>query len=66
MAKLQASDLRNKSVAELQQELIKLQKDQFNFRMQHSTGQLNQPHLLSVVRRDIARVKTLITEKAGS
>jgi large subunit ribosomal protein L29 len=66
MAKLQVSELRNKSQAELQEVLHGLLKDQFNYRMQKSTGQLAQPHLLSSVRKDIARVKTLISEKAGS
>ena len=66
MAKLQASELRGKSVKELNEVLLGLQKDQFNYRMQKNTGQLAQSHLLSVVRQDIARVKTLISEKAGS
>lgn len=66
MAKLEVSDLRGKSAAELQDVLHGLQKDQFNYRLARSTGQLAQPHLLSVVRKDIARVKTLISEKAGS
>lgn len=66
MAKVDVSELRGKSVAELHEVLNGLQKDQFNYRMQKSTGQLGQPHLLSAVRKDIARVKTLISEKAGS
>lgn len=66
MAKLQVSDLRNKSATELNEVLVGLQRDQFNLRMQKSTGQLAQSHLLTGVRRDIARVKTLIGEKAGS
>jgi len=40
-----------------------LYKDQFNNRMQNATGQLGQVHLLKEVKRDIARIKTLITEK---
>jgi large subunit ribosomal protein L29 len=66
MSKVQVSDLRTKSETELQEVLVGLQRDQFNFRMQKSTGQLGQSHVLSQVRRDIARVKTLLTEKAGS
>lgn len=66
MAKVDVSELRGKSAAELQTVLIGLMKDQFNYRMQKSTGQLSQSHLLSAVRKDIARVKTLISEKAGS
>jgi large subunit ribosomal protein L29 len=66
MAKVNVGELRGKTAAELQVALIGLMKDQFNYRMQKSTGQLSQAHLLSVVRKDIARVKTLISEKAGS
>jgi large subunit ribosomal protein L29 len=66
MAVLDTSELREKSVDELNEVLIGLLRDQFNYRMQKSTGQLNQTHLQSLVRKDIARVKTLITEKAGS
>ena len=66
MARLQVSELRAKSVKELNEVLTGLQKDQFNYRMQKNTGQLSQSHLLSAVRQDIARVLTLIGEKAGS
>jgi large subunit ribosomal protein L29 len=66
MAKLQVSELRNKTAGELNEVLLGLQKDRFNYRMQQSTGQLSQSHLLAGVRKDIARVKTLIGEKAGS
>jgi large subunit ribosomal protein L29 len=66
MARLQVKELRAKSVKELNEVLEGLHKDQFNYRMQKNTGQLAQSHLLSAVRQDIARVKTLISEKAGS
>ncbi len=66
MAGLEASELREKSLDELNEILEGLLRDQFNHRMQKTTGQLNQTHLLSAVRKDIARVKTLISEKAGS
>jgi len=60
---MKAQDLRDKSVEELQQSLLGLLKDQFNLRMQKATGQLAQTHLLGQVRRDIARVKTVLNEK---
>ena len=60
---MKASELRDKSVEELQAQLQDLYKDQFNTRMQSATGQLGQIHLLKSVRRDIARVKTIIAEK---
>jgi len=65
MAKLETKDLRSKSVVELQQVLQGLQKDQFNNFMKKNTGQLGQTHLLEETRKNIARVKTLISEKAG-
>ena len=63
---MKASELREKSVDELQEDLIGLLKDQFNFRMQKSTGQLGQTNLLKQVSKDIARVKTVLNQKAGS
>ena len=63
MAKYETSELREKSVDELNEVLVELLRDQFNHRMQKATGQLGQTHLISVVRKDIARVKTLINEK---
>ncbi|EXJ10309.1 MULTISPECIES: 50S ribosomal protein L29 [Nitrincola] len=62
---MKATELREKSVEELQQTLLGLLKDQFNLRMQKATGQLAQNHLVGQVRRDIARVKTLLNQKAG-
>jgi len=60
---MKVSELREKSVEELKSTLSDLYKDQFNHRMQQSTGQLGQTHLVGEVRRDIARVKTIIIEK---
>jgi large subunit ribosomal protein L29 len=62
---MKAQDLREKSVDELGTELKDLLADQFKYRMQKATGQLGQSHLLKEVRRDIARVKTIINQKAG-
>jgi large subunit ribosomal protein L29 len=62
---MKASELRSKSVEELNQDLLGLLKDQFNLRLRKSTGQLNQSHLLRQNRRDIARIKTVLTQKAG-
>ncbi len=61
---MKASELREKSVDELQENLVALMKDQFTYRMQKSTGQLNQTHLVKEVAKDIARVKTVLNEKA--
>ncbi|BDM66152.1 50S ribosomal protein L29 [Shewanella sp. NFH-SH190041] len=63
---MKASELREKSVEELNAELLGLLREQFNLRMQNATGQLSQTHQLKTVRRNIARVKTIITSKAGA
>ena len=61
---MKASELRDKSVEELKDTLVALAKDQFNNRMQKSTGQLGQTHLLKTVKKDIARVKSVLNEKS--
>lgn len=64
---MKAKELRNSTEAELQRQLDELLKEQFNLRMQKGTGQLARPSQVRVVRRDIARIKTLMSEmKAGS
>lgn len=63
---MKAQELRDKSVNELKTQLLDLLREQFNLRMQKATGQLSQAHLLKQTRRDIARVKTVINEKAGN
>lgn len=62
---MKANELREKTVEQLNEQLLELLRDQFNLRMQKATGQLNQSHLLTQVRRDIARVKTVLNQKAG-
>lgn len=60
---MKAGDLRTKSSAELNDELLKLRKDQFNLRMQGATGQMPRPDQFRKVRKGIARVKTILNEK---
>ena len=62
---MKANELRGKSVEELNKELLGLLKEQFNLRLRKVTGQLNQSHLIRQNRRDIARIKTVLTKKAG-
>ena len=62
---MKASELRGKSVEDLEKDLLSLREEQFRLRMQKSTGQLAQSNLLQQNQRDIARVKTVLTEKAG-
>ena len=59
---MNAADLRSKSADELNDELIALRREQFNLRMQQATGELAQVHQHSRVRKDIARVKTVLNE----
>ena len=61
---MKAADLRGKSVEELNNELIELRRAQFSQRMQLATQQLNKVDQVSKVRRDIARVRTVLAEKA--
>ncbi|MDP4909897.1 MAG: 50S ribosomal protein L29 [Burkholderiaceae bacterium] len=63
---MKASELRAKTTEELGQELESLLKAQFGLRMQRATQQLTNHTQISKVRRDIARVRTLMTEKAVS
>lgn len=61
---MKATDLRAKSVDELNAELIELRRAQFSLRMQLATQQLNKVDQLDKVRKDVARVKTVLAEKA--
>ncbi|HBD7136306.1 TPA: 50S ribosomal protein L29 [Legionella pneumophila] len=58
-------ELRNMSVEELQNELLSLRKDEFNLRMKKASGSLDKTHLITMVRKSVAKVKTILTEKAG-
>jgi len=60
---MKAEELRSDDLETLKKNLHGLLKDQFNLRMQNATGQLGQNHMLMQVRRDIARVKTVINQK---
>ena len=60
---MEASELRDKSVDELNEELVALRREQFNLRMQQATGELTKHHEHRRVRKDIARVKTVLNEK---
>ncbi|ABB74082.1 50S ribosomal protein L29 [Nitrosospira multiformis] len=62
--KSRAKELRNKNPVELQQELLELLRAQFGLRMQHATQQLSNTSQLSNIRRDIARTRTILSQKA--
>ena len=61
---MKASELRDQSADELNQQLLSLRQEQFKLRMAKATGQLGQSHLLKQIKRDIARVKTVLQQKA--
>jgi large subunit ribosomal protein L29 len=63
---MQANDLRNKSVEDLKTELSNLQREQFNLRFQLKSGSLQQTDNVRKVRRDIARINTILSEKLNS
>lgn len=60
---MKASELREKSKEELQAQLMELLREQFNLRMQKGSGQLTRHAQIRAVRRDIARIKTIMTEQ---
>ena len=60
---MKAKELKNLSVEELTKKLDELKKDLFMLRMQHATNQLDNPMQLANVKKDIARIKTIIREK---
>lgn len=60
---MNVNEMREKTVAELNEQLNALYRDQFSVRMQKSTGQLAQTHLVGNIKKEIARIKTIITEK---
>jgi large subunit ribosomal protein L29 len=63
---MKANELRVKTPAELEESLLELRKEQFNLRMQQGSGQLARPSEMNRVRKDIARIKTVLNElKAG-
>ena len=60
------ADLRSQTNDQLSDELLKLKKEQFNLRFQAATGQMEKTHRVSEVRKDIARISTLLREKRAS
>jgi large subunit ribosomal protein L29 len=63
---MKAADLRKMNDEELRKELVELRREQFNLRMQRATGQLGTPGRFREVRRDIARIETVMVEKSRS
>ena len=63
---MNAQELRSKSVSELKTELHNLLREKFNLSMQRGTGQLSRPDQVNKVRKDIARINTVLTEKTNA
>ena len=62
---MKAVDVRKMSASELDAKLVELKKDLFNLRLQHATNQLDNPIRIAEVKKDIARVKTILREQQG-
>lgn len=62
---MNTQELREKSIEELNSELLSLMKEHFNLRMQRGVGQFPKTHLFNKVKTDIARIKTIIHEKGS-
>ena len=60
------ADLRSQTNDQLSDELLRLKKEQFNLRVQAATGQMEKTHRVSEVRKDIARISTLLREKRAA
>ncbi len=60
---IKSDELRSMSIDELNEKLISLRNEQFNLRMKQANGSLDKPHIIKQVRRSIARLKTIMTEK---
>ena len=63
---MNAEELRDKTPDQLREELVNLKKEQFNLRFQAATGQLENPARMKSVRRNVARVLTVLNEKAAN
>jgi large subunit ribosomal protein L29 len=63
---MKASEVRAKGDDELREQLLQLKKEQFNLRFQKATGQLENTSRVRVVRRDIARIKTILAARAAA
>ena len=61
--KMKANEIRNMSAADLEAKLTELKKNLFTLRMQHATNQLDNPLQIAAVKKDIARIKTILREK---
>ena len=61
--KMKAKEIRSMTAADLEAKLTDLKKDLFTLRMQHATNQLDNPAQIAAVKKDIARVKTILREK---
>ena len=63
---MKAADLNKKTLQQLNTELTELRREQFNLRMQHATGQLQKTDQVAKVRKNIARVKTVLNQKSAA
>jgi large subunit ribosomal protein L29 len=60
------ADLRSKTTDQLHEELLSLKKEQFNLRFQKATGQFEKTHRVNEIRKDVARIQTLLTAQKAA
>lgn len=63
---MNATEMRSKTEAELNQELVELRREQFNLRMQRAIGQMGNPARFKQIRREVARIMTVLNEKSSA
>ena len=63
---MKASEIREKSDLELNKVLVDLSREKFNLRMQKASGQISKPHRIEAIRRDIARINTILGQRGAS
>ena len=63
---MKASELRDKSDQELKDNLVELRKEQFGLRMQRGTGQMENPARFKAIRREVARINTIMNERSAA
>ena len=63
---MKTSDIRKMSKEEIEKQIVKTKEELFDLRMKQATGNLDKPHKINALRKDVARLKTILTEKDGS
>ena len=60
---MKTSDIRKMSVEDINKKIVEIKTELFELRMKQATGSLEKPHMINALRKDVARIKTVLTEK---